>query len=75
MAYSLMESQERPVRQVRTFLCDSRSDISLLPTQSNTTADFPSGVPAGSRALCTEDMSVWVLGNAGTWLEITFTDD
>lgn len=70
MAYSLIESQDKPIKQKRTFLCDARTDIDSLPTQNTPIDGFPKGVPAGSEALCTEDMSVWILGNAGIWLEV-----
>lgn len=60
MAYSVIKNWDKPIQQKRTYLCDARSDINSLPTD----------VPAGSDALVTADMSVWILDNSGTWVEI-----
>ena len=70
MAYSVINNWDKPINQKRTFLCDARDDISSLPNQSTSSPDFPNGVPTGSDALCTADTSVWVLNNAGTWVEL-----
>ena len=60
MAFSIIKHWDKPIQQKRSYLCDTRNDINSLPTD----------VPAGSDALVTEDMSVWILDNSGAWVEI-----
>lgn len=53
-----------------SFLCDTRSDIKLLPTHKKATKEFPDKVYAGSTVLVVEDASVWILNNADVWTEL-----
>lgn len=70
MSYSVIDYVNQP-KSLRTFLCDLRAEISSLPTTIGSgSGDFPHGVPSGSTALVTEDGSVWVLNNSGTWVEL-----
>lgn len=55
---------------VSSFLCDTRDDITSLPTHTKSTEEFPDNVYAGSTALVTADSSVWMLNNADEWVEL-----
>lgn len=55
---------------ISNFLCDTRSDITFLPTHKNGTKKFPDKVYAGSTALVIEDASVWILNNEDVWIEL-----
>lgn len=70
-AASVIRLWDRPVKPIRQFLCDKRADIEGLPTQKTKTKDCPYGVPTGSEAIVAEDASVWILTNAGEWVDLT----
>lgn len=70
MAFSVQEYGGNPTKMCRFFLCDTRSDIASLPTNSSSSADFPNGTPPNSSAFVIADSSVWILSNAGVWSEI-----
>ncbi|MBQ7718757.1 MAG: hypothetical protein IJT38_05600 [Clostridia bacterium] len=70
MAFSVYYYNDEPNAPHRTFLCDARTDIDSLPTQTVTTDMFRNGTPTGSTALVAEDASVWILNNAGVWTEL-----
>ena len=71
MAFSVYTYNDEATAPCRTFLCDSRSDIELLPTQTKTTDLFRNGTPTGSMAIVADDNpSFWILNNAGAWKEL-----
>lgn len=62
---------------VRTFLVETRKEIDeqKLPTNNKLgvnglTTDDNSKVAIGSRAVCTEDWSRWILNTNNEWVEI-----
>ena len=73
-------SDEQRIKPRQKFLCESRSEIALLPTtvepdpNSEGYADlqFPYAIDAGSFALVVAegDVSVWVLTSSSGWIEI-----
>lgn len=70
MAFSVYYYRDEPASPNRTFLCDERTDVNSLPNQSTRTTTYPNGTPTGSKALVAADASVWILNNAGTWVEL-----
>ena len=70
MAFSVNYYNNVPTNPIRSFLCDARSDIANLPTNNTTASPFEHGTPIGSTAFVIADSSVWVLSNAGQWVEI-----
>lgn len=70
MSVSVYEYRDQPVDPIRTFLCDYRADINTLPTQTVFTDEYPHGTPSGSKAIVSADGSVWILNNAGEWVEM-----
>lgn len=68
---SVIRLWDKPVKAIRQFLCDHVDDVMALPTQATRNDDYPSGVPTGSEAIVAEDASVWILTNAGVWVDLT----
>lgn len=66
--YWIQESGNSNNANYKSFICDYKSDIDKLPTQTlngalqnnDTVSSKP--VAAGSDCLCLEDSSVWILG-------------
>lgn len=55
---------------VYEFTCTSRDDVSELPT-STTGGEYEYlHVKAGSSCICTEGMSIWMLGADDVWHEL-----